>query len=456
MRFLLVTYYYAPLSNPGANRWIAMTKYLRRLGHEVTVVTATPADPGVSERADVIRVPSLDANPTVRKLLRRPPALQGSAVNPVVARTPPLLNKVIVPDASLVTWNPWAGRALSQTLRDRAIDCLITTAPPDSTHLLGLMLGRRRPAWIADFRDGWLFQSLRDPFPTPPQRALDAWLERKTATTADVVVGVTRPIADDFGSRLAARAEPIYNGWDPDLAGDPASVEDLVDRRKFRFVYTGTLSFLDAEASGGARRRDPRPLLEAFQALIDADPSLADRVEVIVAGAAAQDDVARMQAPSFRGLVRYAGVLDRSTVLALQRASGALLLLTSDHSSEATGKLFEYLGSGRPIIVLGENNEAARIVRETGTGVSVSPSDVDAIAAQLRRAISGELESGYAPHGLEHFSYPGVAQLMVEAAEKAVSRRSHGHGMKQVSPAQQAVEHERQREGQRAQTHRDA
>ena len=97
--------------------------------------------------------------------------------------------------------------------------------------------------------------------------------------------------------------------------------------------------------------------------------------------------------------------------------------------SEATGKLFEYLGSGRPIIALAENNEAARIVEQTGTGVCVPPRDVDAIVSQLRWAIDGELERSYAPRELDRYRYPGPAERMAEVAERAVSTRTAGYRM---------------------------
>ena len=62
--------------------------------------------------------------------------------------------------------------------------------------------------------------------------------------------------------------------------------------------------------------------------------------------------------------------------VALQRRADCLLLITGRDSSEATGKLFEYLAAGRPLIALAADNEAARIVESTGTGVVWSgPSD---------------------------------------------------------------------------------
>jgi glycosyltransferase involved in cell wall biosynthesis len=394
-----------------------MAKYLRRLGHEVTVVT--PVAPGTSpgEIDGVVRTPDLNTNAALRKLLRRPPA-HGAASPPGTAGVgaSALLTQVVVPDAYLLSWNPWARRAINHVLRGGEIDCLITTGPPNSTHLLGLAPGRRRPIWIAEFRDGWLFEPLRDPFPTAPQRALAGWLERRVATRADAVVGVTQPIVEDLRSRLGVSAEWISNGWDPEIERSTLPVSELVDTRKFTFLHTGAVS--------GAWGRDPRPLLAALRLLVDDDPGLTERVEVLFVGLATAADLQMLRDPQLRGVVRYGGAVERDQALALQRAAGALLLLTSDRVSEATGKLFEYLGSGRPIIALAENNEAARIVAETATGVSVPLRDVGAIATQLRLAIEGRLEESYAPRNLDRYSYPGPARQLAELAETLLSERS--------------------------------
>lgn len=412
-----MSYDYPRPGVPGANRWAAMTKYLRRLGHEVTVVT--PVAPGTSpgEVDGVVRTPDLNTNTALRRLLRRPPA-DGAAISTgkVDAGASALLTQVVVPDAYLLSWNPWAGRAVRQLLRDREIDCMITSGPPNSTHLLGLAAGRGRAMWIAEFRDGWLFEPLRDPFPTAPQRALSGWLERRVATRADAMVGVTQPIVEDLRSRLGVSAELIANGWDPEVGRSAAPASELVDARKFTFLHTGAVS--------GAWGRDPRPLLAAVRLLVDADPGLAERVEVLFVGVATAADLQLLRDPRLRGVVRYGGAVEREQALALQRAAGALLLLTSDRVSEATGKLFEYLGSGRPIIALAENNEAARIVEETGTGVSVPLRDVGAIATQLRLAFEGRLETSYAPRDLDRYSYPGPAQQLAELAGTLLSERS--------------------------------
>lgn len=408
-RLLVVTYYYPPQPGSGANRWAAMVKYLRRLGHEVTVLTAAPPGERRGESDGVVRTGSLNSNPALRRLVLRP---DRSSASPSADATPSAivprpLWKVIVPDPWRLTWNPYAVRALRRALARRALDCVITSSPAESTHMLALALGQQRPPWVADFRDGWGFEPLREPFPLPVQRARDRQIERRVATSADVLVAATLPIADDFGDRFGVEALHVPNGFDPEAAPD-GGLPPEYDADRLTLVHTGPLL--------GPRGRDPRPLLVALRRVTDAEP----RLQLLVAGRSEFNEAAMLAEARLGDAVRHLGYLPRGQALALQRAARALVLLTSDATCEATGKLYEYMAAGRPIIALANGNEAARLVTETGTGIVVPPHDVDAIAAALRRAASGELQRDYRPGGLEPYRYPAPAERMAEAVERAI------------------------------------
>jgi glycosyltransferase involved in cell wall biosynthesis len=411
-RLLVLTYYYPPQPGSGANRWAAMVKYLRRLGHDVTVLTAAPPGAAPGEVDDVVRTRSLNSSPALRRLLLRddrssPSPSSGATPSGVV---PKPLWKVIVPDPWLVTWNPYALRALRRRLAQHTFDCVITSSPAESTHMLALALGPKRPAWVADFRDGWCFEPLREPFPLSAQRVLDRRIERRVAVSADALVAATAPIAQDLRNRFAVDAEHVPNGFDPEVEVDGLPPEYDPDR--LTLVHTGPLL--------GARGRDPRPLLQAMRGLLDERPDL----QLLVAGRSEFDESALLAEGGLGDAVRHLGYLPRPEALALQRAARALVLLTSDATCEATGKLYEYLDAGRPIIALAEGNEAARIVSDTGTGIAVSPNDREAITTALRQAVSGELERAYRPHGLEPYRYPAPAERMAEAVERAIA--AHG------------------------------
>ena len=421
-RLLIITYYFPPEGSVGAHRWRAMSRWLQRLGHEVTVLT-TPAFGALpAEGEEIQRAFDLAASPALRRLLRRPPASSTTDGAPQMgeAAPPAIIANLIVPDAHLLGWNPAAALAARRLVRQRRIDCVITSSPPHSTHLIPLLLGRRRPAWIADFRDGWRFEPLRGPWPLPGQDALDGVLERKVATKADLVIGVTRPIADDLAGRLGARAACVTNAWDPDL-------EDVVrhggapelDPATVNIVHAGKL-YVE-----GSNRRDPGTLGPALRLLLERRPDAARRLRILVAGRLDPKEERYLKDLDPAGMIRHLGQLPHESMLALERRADALLLVTAPKLvSLATGKVFEYLAAGRPIIALAQGNEAARIVEETGTGVTLPMDDSEGLARAFEAALDGNPTQRYSPHDLDRYIYPAPARQVAELVEQAIAERA--------------------------------
>ncbi len=420
LRLLVVSYFYPPDDSVGSHRWPAMARYLRRLGHEVTVLTTSAFGTLPDDQPWVVRTNDLQGAGALRRVLRRPPvATAADAASAPAAPAPRLLTHGLVPDAHVATWLPFAIPAARRLVRERSIDCVVTNSPTDSTHLLGLALGRKRPAWVIDLEDGWRFEPLRDAWPTALQERLDAALERRVARTADGAVGLAEPIAADLAARYGMATAYVPNGWDPDLDAEvDAATTPALEPGTFSLVHTGGLSH--------ATRRDPGPLFAALGALARDAHTDAARMRLVLAGRVTTTDAALLDAlPSeARKLVRHVGALSRAQAVALQRRGDALLLLVSgEHRSQVTGKLFEYLAAERPILALADDNEAARIVRATGTGMVVPTDDAAAIAAALRAALAGELAAAYAPNGVEAYRFPGPAEAMAHALEDAIVRR---------------------------------
>jgi glycosyltransferase involved in cell wall biosynthesis len=370
----------------AARRTAGLARHLSAVGVEVTVLTSIACGSGPVDGAAAVATP--------------PPAA---------------LTRVIVPDAYLLSWAAWAVPTVRRLVRAKRIECVITTSPPDSTHLVGLALGRDRPAWIADFRDGWTFEALREPFPTAPQRRLDAWLEAQVARRADRVIASTLPVVADFRSRFGSDGGVVPNAWDTEL--EPAvarATPPALEADRVNLVYTGTL--------GGIRGHDDRALLEALRRIVRWQPELAGRLRLVIAGRLTDDEARVLRSDDLRPVVQLAGALPRTEAIALQRRADALLLVTSHHTSIAHGKLFEYLAAGRPILALAGDNEPARIVRETRTGEIVAPDDPDAIAAALRRVAERALP--FDPRGVERYTYASAAEDLTGEIELAITRVS--------------------------------
>jgi glycosyltransferase involved in cell wall biosynthesis len=112
-------------------------------------------------------------------------------------------------------------------------------------------------------------------------------------------------------------------------------------------------------------------------------------------------------------------------VLALQRRAACLLVITEGdrRRSVATGKLFEYLAARRPVLVLGEGTEAARIAVDAGVGTAVSATDPSAIAAALRQVLETPDARPQPSDGeLRQYAYPALAARLAELIEDVCER----------------------------------
>jgi glycosyltransferase involved in cell wall biosynthesis len=208
--------------------------------------------------------------------------------------------------------------------------------------------------------------------------------------------------------------EVITNGFDPDDAPVPAAVAAApLTPGKVSLVHTGGL--------GGERTL--APLLEALaQVARDGDTGLAERVELVLAGSRTAGERELYERPELRPFVRHIGFLEREEALALQRAADWLVLVTSGkRTGEATGKLFEYLASGRPILTLGAGSAAGDIVAGAQRGIVIPTHDRVAAEGALRRILAGE--QPLSANGSDGYLYPALAARYEQVLEQAIAAR---------------------------------
>ena len=411
-RILLVAYFYPPCRDTGVLRPAAMAKWLRRLGHEVTVLTTSAyGEPASDASEDVVRTPDAQR---WRARLAGKDSIGAMFDSPTYSGRPHPLSRVLVPEALVAAWMPFARSRALRLRRERRFDCVITTSPPESAHAVGRALQRRGVPWVADVRDAWTFESLRPDYPTAAQRRLDAWLERRWLGAADAVVCVSRPAAEDLGRRGIATPLLVPNGWDPETAPRAAEPTGLLDPSRRSIVYTGRF---------GSYGRDPRPLVSALGELARADRAAAAKLELVIAGPLTDAEAELFATDVSPARIVVAGSLERERALALQREADALLLVAQPTRSQLLNiKLFEYLASGSPILALAAGTEAGRVAGEVGAEV-VAADDPAAIAAALARVTAGDLAPTPA-EAVAPYTYPAPAEGMAAAVEAAISARA--------------------------------
>ena len=409
-RILLVSYFYPPSRDTGVLRPAAMAKWLRRLGHEVTVLTtaaygrsATDAEDGVVRAADA---------QLWRARLRGTDHVDALFDSDRYSGKPHPLSRILVPEALVAAWAPFARSRALKLNRARRFDCVVTTSPPESAHMVGAALRRRGVPWVADVRDAWTFESLRPEYPTKAQRRLDERLERRWLGGADAVACVSEPAAEDLRRRGIANPVLIPNGWDPETAPPPASAPTgLLDADRVTLLYTGRF---------GSYGRDPRALVEGIGRLAAESPDAAARLELAIAGPLNDAEAALFATDVTPARITLLGSLPRERALALQREADVLLLIAQPTRTQLLNiKLFEYLASGQPILALAEGTEAGRIVEETG-GQTAPANDPIAIATALRAMVEDGLPSPPAS-AVAPYTYPAPAERLASVVEAAIA-----------------------------------
>jgi glycosyltransferase involved in cell wall biosynthesis len=402
VKVLLVTLYFPPAGGGGVQRSLKLAQYLPALGIETHVLA--PDDPKWVHRDPGLRVPTQAWVHRARYLgprARRPAEDLRSAdgLERALVQAQVTARRLLLPDAS-VTWNLTAIPAAIRIARREGIDAVLTTSPPGSVHLVGAAVQKATGArWLADLRDPLIANPHRrsDTAATRARQAANEQLARLVARRADAISCVSEAIADEV-RRLEPRGlvRTIANGCDfDDFAG-----LDYRPGGRLRITHAG--SFFG--------RRDPRPFLQAFH-----DSGL-DLVARFV-GDFRSSDREWAQGLGLGDRLELIDYAPRAESLRLQRDSDVLLLLVPDAGGRGrgvlSGKVFEYLAAGRPILaVVPPDGAAAALVRELEAGVVVAPDDVEGIRGALV-----ELHARFSDGGL-----PDVE--LDEAARRRLSRQA--------------------------------
>lgn len=428
MRILLISTFFYPQNRIAVLRVGQWAKYWALQGHEVTVLSSMKysflgpygLSPELPETVKVVEIPFLPD--WLRYRLEKPRA-SSTASEPGESVAHTLRDRVRRMRGhigSLVDihdlWIGPARRAGLNLMAARPYDAIVSSFSPPAVHLVASRLKAAYPQvpWLADFRDLWA-----DNHVTRARGMLgviERHLERRTIHgRADVLTTVSEPLAEMLRRRYPE--QPIWvveNGFDPEEFRDWKSrIRTPPDMRgMLRICYAGTLY---------PGRRDPTPLFDAVNRLIDTGVLDRRRVAIDFYGQNEKqlaDILARCNG-NRHGIVHAHGFVSRKDSLEAQSRSSLLLLLESgapDARGVLTGKLFEYLVGGVPILGVGIDgtNAAGALLERTGTGVCARTAD------EIARLLTAAVQTGHfdfyqpRPEVIGNYARDRQAQLIVE------------------------------------------
>lgn len=381
-KVLIITYYWPPSGGAGVQRWLKFVKYLREFNWEPIVYTAENGEmPEIDESLSkdipksvtVLKTPIWEPYSVYKTLIgqKKNQKINAAFLNES-KKTSPLNNLAIwirgnffIPDARKF-WIKPSVKYLSRYLSENKVDAIISSGPPHSMHLIAKELKRKFPdlKWVSDFRDPWtnidFYADLK----------LTRWadkkhkrLEKEVLNESDCVISIGRSLSDELANITGAKDpnnkfKVITNGFDED---DLLKTEVIKDK-KFSIAHIGTL----------VKSRNPEGLWKVLNELVNENDLFKNELEIKLVG---KLDISVKESIDKYGLTAYVRKIDylpHDKVIEEQQRSKVNLLLvnqTQNAKGILTGKFFEYLSAGAPILAIGPvDGDLAEILNETRAG----------------------------------------------------------------------------------------
>jgi hypothetical protein len=391
-KVLILSYYWPPSGGAGVQRWLKFTKYLREFGWEpVLYVPENPEYPetdlslqkDIPHNLKVLRRPVWEPYTWYKWLLGRKKEEKINAAFLSERKQNRRLDNIAVwirgnlfiPDARKF-WIKPSARFLNRYLAVNPVDAVISTGPPHSLHLIAMEVSRQQNLpWLADFRDPWtnidFYHELKL---TGRSDRKHRKLEQHVLASANVVTVISNTMAKDFHRIFPRQYEVITNGFDPE---DTLHDKPIIPDAKFSIAHIGTL----------VSSRNPVCLWKALQSLLSTVPSFGENLEIKLVGKIDHSVITSLESHNLLDYVKRIPYLPHTEVIVCQRQSRVLLLLINNTPNARmilTGKFFEYLATGRPILCIGPTDgDAAEILRATNAGLVSEHGDIPTLEKHI-------------------------------------------------------------------------
>jgi glycosyltransferase involved in cell wall biosynthesis len=394
---LLISYYWPPDNSSGVQRWAYFARHLTDLGHTITVISVDPKkasyknkDDSFSDLVDDIHTIHTDTLEPLKaySLLTTGSANKGiprggvdTSQSTFKKMASWIKENLFIPDAR-VGWNKYALKAAKSFLDNNPTDLIITTGPPQSTHLIGLSLKKIYPEikWLADFRDPWTELYSNDmSLKSIRAQNKNKKLELNVLQAADKVLTIgpsmQKLLEDKLSAKMRGKVSYIFNGYDQKKLEDaPTHPSD-----KFTITFVGLMA-------------DDYPY-QSFLTVLRALKSEVTNIKLILAGNIADKFMA--DAKMIKGLeVDFQGFVTHQKSLSLMKSASMLFTILPSQANDeiiVSGKLMEYIAAQKPVLCIGNSKgDAAMLLDKLKAGRVFTAEDTDGISAFLSDCIASK------------------------------------------------------------------
>ena len=430
MKILYISFYYAPYNSIGALRAVKTVKHLKRLGHDVCVLTANKQRLPETLTDNDIQGPIsytdwIDVNSIVT-LLSGGERKVGKHGYPVFNEKLSILNKLghyykcvfNFPDAQ-IGWFPFAVLRGKKILKEAKFDVIYASAWPVTSMLVASRLSKLFGVpWVCEYRDLWT----KNPYVIVPnwRKNFEKFLEASILKSSSGLVTISQPHAEQMKSCYDKPICVVRNGFDPEDYKFSNSKEK--SPQPIRIVHTGTIYH---------GKRSPEPLLRSLAKMEKKNKNF--RLSFV--GRYAETLTPLVARYGLQEIVEVHGQVSRKKSIMEQTKADILLLLLWDNPEEEgnySGKFFDYLGARKPILLIGpKNNVAAKVIEKFSIGyTSTDFVEIENfLLLQLSKSDSQNYSRAYANADLSMFTRASQVNVLDDFLKKIIESEVKKLGM---------------------------
>ena len=396
-KVLIITYYWPPSGGAGVQRWLKFAKYLPEFGWVPHIYT--PSNPEAPAKDDSLQKDVPKEAVIVKREIFEPYSFykkftgnRGNVNAGFLSEEKDSRKKwterlsiwirgnLFIPDAR-VMWVRPSVRFLKKYILENDIKVVVSTGPPHSMHLIAAKLKKQlNIKWIADFRDPWTnIDFYKDLMLTKRADRKHHRLEKMVLQKADEVVTIGKTIGDELAEIRGKEVRIITNGYDAaDFDGQLPSSEN----KGFKIVHVGSVN----------ADRNHKIFWDGLKQLCAKNKNFEDDLELIFVGKLDYSVYEDLEKTGLKDKMKIVSYIPHNKIVNYL-FTGNILYLPLNNTPNAkgvlSGKFFEYLATGIPIIGIGHpSGDAAEIMEETQAGFIIDFDDLDGFQEAVLRIYS--------------------------------------------------------------------
>lgn len=381
-KVLVIAYYFPPMGLSGVQRTLKFVKYMPETNWEPTVITSGATayyahDVSLMKEANeanirILRTEGKDPNSVLSKM--------GTVKMPreFIRKNLSRISKAFwIPD-NKKSWSKQAYHTAEDLLKKEDFDAIFVSVPPFSPFMMAAKLTEKFdvPLFV-DYRDLWHGNHFAF-YPTPYHSYKHKKMEYQALKAAERVIVVNRKIKEKILTTYKFLTFEdiiiIPHGFDPK---DFENIEPYPKpHKKMILTYSGI--FYETIT--------PRYLLKAFKKLTLERPDIAANIELNFVGHLRKENRRLIKRLKLQEFVKDYGYLTHKEAVRRLLSSDILWFMIGNSRNAdkiSVGKLFEYIGSRKPIFAMVPEGASRTTSIEYDASFICYPDDVEEIKNKL-------------------------------------------------------------------------